>query len=119
MKKEVNIRKLRLSDAKELQKCINNEEVIKTLTGIKYPFTLEASKKYIGKSIKDKDTHEFVMICGGNVVGSIVLENPNKNKDVFEVGYVVTKTQWGKGIATKAVKQIVKYGFNKLKLKKI
>jgi RimJ/RimL family protein N-acetyltransferase len=116
---DIKLEKLALKHANELKTCIDNKDVVKTLTGIKFPFKLEDSKKYIKDSCSNKDSYEFAIISEDKLVGTIVLENPNSNKKIFEVGYVIAKPYWGKGIATKALKEILKYAFNKLKLKKV
>ncbi|MCD4760250.1 GNAT family N-acetyltransferase [archaeon] len=116
---DVKLKKLALEHTKELQLCLNNKDVVKTLTGIKFPFTLNASTKYIKNSCSNKDTFEFAIFFGENLVGTVVLENPNSNKKIFEVGYFITKEYWGKGIATKALKQILIFAFKDLKLKKV
>jgi [ribosomal protein S5]-alanine N-acetyltransferase len=116
---EVKLEELNVNHAKDLVNCLNNKDVLKTLSGFKYPFTLKASIDYIKESVNNKDKYEFAIIYENNLVGGIVLENPNSNKKIFEVGYYIAKPYRGKGIATKALIEITKYGFNKLKLKKI
>ncbi|MBW3014007.1 GNAT family N-acetyltransferase [Candidatus Woesearchaeota archaeon] len=117
----VTIRKLRLSDIEDLRRCLNDKDVIKRLDDedIKYPFTLKVAKKYISNSLKDKNAHEFAILLDGKYVGNIVLENPTKTKKCYELGYAIGKKYWGQGIATKAVKLMIEYGFKKLKTKRI
>jgi len=116
---KIKLEKLDLKHAKGLSTCLNDKEVLKTLYDIQYPFTLNASKKYIKESMQNKDKYEFAIIIKNEVVGGIVLENPNSNKKIFEVGYYIARPHWGKGIATQALIKISKYGFNILRLKKI
>ena len=118
---KVAIRELRLSDLNDFRACINDKEVVKRLDddGIKHPFTLAAARKYITKSLKNKDTHEFAILIDGKFAGTVVLENPAPGKKTYELGYVVCKKLWGKGIATKAVRLMIDYGFKKMKINKI
>lgn len=116
---KIKLETLNLEHAKGLHNCLNDKEVLKTLHDIKYPFTLNEAKKYIQESMQNDDKYEFAILVEGEVVGGIVLENPNSNKKIFEVGYYIARPHWGKGIATKALKEISKYAFNKLRLKKI
>jgi len=120
-KKKLRLRRLRLSDVDNLKKVINNKEVIERLddNSIKYPFLRKDAKKYIKKSLENKDSYEFAIIVENNFVGTIVLENPNSGKKGYEVGYVVARDSWNKGIATNALKEICKFGFNKLRIKRI
>ncbi|MBD3259728.1 GNAT family N-acetyltransferase [Candidatus Woesearchaeota archaeon] len=118
---KVTIRKLRISDAADLRECINDKEIVRRLDDedIKYPFTLADAKKYIKKSLKDKDSHEFAVLCDGEFAGTVVLENPAVGKKTYELGYVVCKKHQGKGVASKAVKLMIDYGFKKMKINKI
>lgn len=121
-KMKVEIRKTRMSDAKELLNLINNKEVIKQLEGYPFPCTLTRIEKDIKKSQdgwKKKIAYNFTIIANGEIAGQVVLENPDKNKTHYEIGYFIGRKFWNKGIASKAVKLAVKFGFNKLKLKRI
>jgi len=119
---KITIRPLKLSDAKAIQAVYNNKEVYNQITGPPWPCPLSyVENKIINRSIKERKTrkrYDFAIVAN-KVVGEIVLEHPNKTKKVYELGYMVKRSHWNKGIATKAIKQIVKLGFNKLKLIKI
>ena len=39
-----------------------------------------------------------------------------EDKNEMEIGYALAQQYWGKGIITEAVKEIIKFGFEKLKL---
>jgi len=38
-----------------------------------------------------KNSYKFSIILSGRLVGVIVLEKPNKNKTIYEVGYFVDR----------------------------
>ena len=38
---------------------------------------------------------------------------------VAEIGYVISKEYWGKGMTTEAVKEVVKFGFDQMDLVRI
>ena len=116
---DVKLRKIRNSDARDLQESMNSKEVIKWLNDCSYPYKLSDSKDYIKKSLANKNSYEFAILVDGDFAGTIVLENPNQGKKSYEVGYFVAKKYWGRGVATKALKEICKFGFNKLELKRI
>jgi RimJ/RimL family protein N-acetyltransferase len=119
---KLKLKKLTMSNAKDLKNAINNKEVIEKLENAPYPYKLSDARKYIKKSLaksKKKETYEFGIMVGKEFVGTIVLENPSLSKKSYEVGYFVSRKYWGKGIATKALKEIMKFGFTKLKLKRI
>lgn len=115
---KIELRKLKISDAKELQKLRNDKEVNKYLQESPYPYTLRDAKKSIKKGLR-KDTYKFAILVNDQLAGTISLYNPNKNKKVFEIGYFVARSYWNKGIGTEAVKRITEFGFKKLKLVRI
>ena len=120
---KITIRPLKLSDAKAIQAVYNHKEVFKQITGPPWPCPLSyVTNKIINRSIKERKTgkrYDFAITFNKKVIGEIVLEHPNKTKKVFELGYMVKRSQWNKGIASKAIRQIVKFGFNKIKILKI
>jgi len=58
----------------------------------------------------EKDTKDFVGWCGLWRLAET---------DEIEVGYAIKKAHWGKGFATEAAEECLKYGFEELQLKKI
>jgi len=119
---KVEIRKPKLSDAKALRELINDKEVLKQLCGYPYPCPLSRMKKDVEDGIKGwktKKSFSFTILADGEIAGSIILENPSKDKGRYDLGFFVGRKFWGKGIATEAIKQIVKFGFQKLELYRI
>lgn len=119
---KITLRKPKISDLNQFHRIFNDKEVAKQLSGYSYPSTIVESKKKLQEIInqnKKGDYYEFAIIVNKDFVGSVVLEKPSKDKKIFTLGYVVGRKYWGKGIATGAVKKIIQFGVNKLKLKKI
>ena len=115
----VKIKKISLLHAKELKHIIDNKEIKWHAKDICYPYPLAKVKKYILGQLKLKNYLEFTILVDSKFVGTISLEKIDKIKKEASIGYWVAKSFRGKGIATKAVKQVVNLGFNKLKLKRI
>lgn len=119
---KVEIRKVRLSDSTDLRELINNKDVLKQLSGYPYPCPLSRMKKDVEDGIrgwKTRRSFSFTILADGEIAGSIILENPSKDKRRYDLGFYIGKRFWGKGIATEAIKQIVKFGFQKLKIYRI
>ena len=55
---------------------------------------------------------------GTKVIGNIELKVDEVN-NIGEISYVFNSKYWNKGFATEAIKEIVRYSFNDLNLKKI
>lgn len=119
---KVQIRKTKLSDAKEIHELINDKKIINELAGYRYPCPLTKIKRDIIKGINDwkkKKAYAFTILADNEIAGQIILENPGKDKRRYEIGFFVGKKYWNKGIATNAIKEAVKFGFRKLNLHKI
>ncbi len=119
---KVEIKRTKLSDAKELRELMNCEEVIKQLIGYQYPCPLSHIKKDISNGLKDwkkKKAYPFTILVDKKIAGQIILENPNKEKGRYDIGFFIGKKYWNKGVATKAVKETIKFGFKTLKLYRI
>ena len=82
---------------------------------------LEESKDILDIFIAGKN--QFALVYNNKVVGSIGIEKYNeKELDEFsslkgrEVGYVLSKDYWGQGLMSEAIKGVVKYLFEEVKL---
>ena len=83
--------------------------------------TIEKSKMILSKFIEEKKTFAIVYKENNKVIGSLGVE-PYGNEDKLtefnnyigrEIGYVLAKNYWGKGLGTEAVKAVIDYLFNK------
>ena len=119
----IELRKIRRADAKDIAKILSNKKVLKTLDP-GHPFPMPIS--YVEDKIpidqtnwKKGKAYKFVILNNKKIVGQISLYNPNKSKNKYEIGCFVGEKFWNKGIATKAIQKIAKFGFNKLKISKM
>lgn len=111
------IRKWELSDAKDLATALSNKKIQNNLRdGLPYPYTEKDGADFIFAmlSADENDTFAFAIMADNKVVGSIgVFRQGNIHRLTAELGYYVAEEYWGKGIMTKAVKQICEYVFGK------
>jgi RimJ/RimL family protein N-acetyltransferase len=118
----VEIRKPKLSDAEALRELIDDKEVLKQICSYPFPCPLSRMKKDVEDGIKGwktKNSFCFTILADDEIAGSIILENPSKDKKRYDLGFFVGRKFWGKGIATEAIKKIIRFGFHKLKLYRI
>jgi len=118
---KVKIRPLESSDKSDLAKLANNKKVWDNLRDyIPYPYNENDADIFINSTKKESPQQNFGIeykdeICG--VIGLII------QKDVYrrsaEIGYWTGEPYWRKGIASKAVELIIKYGFDELNLNRI
>lgn len=116
---KIEIKKLSLRDAKEFKRILDNKERKWYGKYLSKPYPLPKIKKYIRHQLKIKNYIEFAILVDNKFVGTICLEKIDKINKKASVGYWVAKPYRNRGIATKAVELTVKFGFNKLKLKRI
>lgn len=81
----------------------------------------EELKQVLTKFIENKRT--FAIVYDNKVIGSIEIKKYNENnlKEFSnlkgrELGYVLSKDYWGNGLMTEAVKKVIEYLFNIVKL---
>ena len=53
------------------------------------------------------------------MIGSVGISSVNRNHNRIEASYDLAQEYWGKGIMTKALKAVLKYGFEELKFNRI
>ena len=82
---------------------------------------IDESRAILQKFIDDKKT--FALEFDGKVIGSLGIELYNerelpefKEKRGREIGYVLSKDYWGRGLMPEAVREVIRYLFEVVKL---
>ncbi|MCD6226865.1 GNAT family N-acetyltransferase [Candidatus Micrarchaeota archaeon] len=118
------LKKLRLSDALDIYKNLQDKEMVKWTLNIPWPYKKQDAVKWIRNThyrIKKREEYVFGIILkdGDKLIGAISLMHIDwKNKNA-EVGYWLGRKYWGKGYATEAVKLILKFAFRRLRLHRV
>ncbi len=112
---DVQIRKWKLSDAKDLAAALNNKKIQDNLRdGIPYPYTVSDAEEYLRAVLTaDKGSrYDFAICADGKVIGSIgVFRGRNVHRLTGEMGYYIAEPYWGKGVCTTAVRYVCGYVF--------
>ena len=121
--KRIFLREVQLSDAsKNYCDWLNDPEVNKFLESRFEKWSIKKIKIFI-TNIKKTSNDLFYAIISrdeGKHIGNIKIGPINKNHNYAEVGILIgDKSSWNKGFATEALKLIVDYAFNKLKIHKL
>lgn len=74
---------------------------------------------YLQKLYKKGKFYDWGIEIGGKMIGTAGFSKINIKDNSAEIGYVLNRSFWGKGIAVEAIEEIVKFGFSVLKLDKI
>jgi len=118
---DVKLREFEYSDKNRLVEIANNQNIAKNMNfGFPHPFTLEDAKVFLKKNIDQKVKTIYAILFKGNYVGNIGLfPGKGDSKKTAEIAYFIDQEFWNNGIATKATKLMILYGFDKLELHRI
>lgn len=110
-------------DAQSLSAHINNKNIYNVTSHIPYPYSESDFFEWFGGVEKDHsmdypNSVNFVIDVDGSAIGGIGLQRIQK-KHKAELGYWLSEDYWGKGIMTRAVNAVVKFGFDELQLVRI
>jgi len=113
VEKQIKLRKWHEADLVNLVKYANNEHVAKWLTnGFPHPYTRKDGEAFIAMAANDNPTKIFAIDVYGEAVGSIgIFPQTDIHAKSAEMGYWLSEAYWGQGITTKAIQEIVDYGF--------
>lgn len=102
------------TDIDSLVKYANNPNIAKFMTDkFPHPYAKENGEAFISFATKDDPIHIFAIDVNGEAVGGIGLHPKDDIERMnAELGYWLAEPFWGKGIITKAITQIVDFGFN-------
>jgi ribosomal-protein-alanine N-acetyltransferase len=116
------IRPYRPGDLPSLVRHINDKEIVRYMLSVPHPYTEKHGKAWIRMTRnaarrKNRTSIEYAIEIDGEVAGGGGIMNIHDHK--AEIGYWLGRRHWGKGIMTRVVKEITKYGFNELGLRRI
>ena len=117
------LRPWEISDAYLLYKYASHPE-IGPLAGWQPHTSVEYSREIIKTVFSEPETYAIVLEEINELIGSIALHigkysNKTTNDSEGEVGYWIGVPFWGQGLATEAVCEIMRYGFDDLNLTKL
>lgn len=108
-------------DIENIVKNANNILIAKNLTNqFPYPYTKQTGEKFIQMARSHSPTRVFAIDINGMACGGIGL---HPQEDIFlknaELGYWLAIAYWGQGIMTRAIREIVSYGFAQFEIERI
>lgn len=118
---EFKLRPWKKRDLVSLVKHANNWNIAKYLTDeFPHPYTKENGEKFIRFALGYDPVQIFAIEINGEASGGIGLHPQDDiHKKNAELGYWLAEPYWGNGIITKAIKEIVEYGFKTYEIDRI
>ena len=122
------LREIKKTDLNELVRNSNNKKISTGLIGVPYPYPKKEGIDWINHAIKHskKDPREeYVLTVSlkddkkGKMIGEVILSEVEYDHMTANLVYWISEDYQGKGYATEAVHEIIKLGFEKLKLRRI
>jgi len=107
------------SDTAELIPLIGAREVAATTGRIPHPYTEKDARRFVADAQGDDEIRLAVTLrSDGRMIGGIGLRlfEPHQHA---ELGYWLGVPYWGKGFATEAAREMLRYGFEALRLHRI
>jgi len=110
------IRTFNENDVKDAYEYLSDKNVMEYIEPI---MTYESVVSFIKKAgIKNKLIFAIILKNNGKLIGHLIFHEYG-NKNIYELGWIINKNYWNNGYAKEAGKEIIKYGFDILKLEKI
>lgn len=111
------------NDLEIIAEILNNSVYSKNTINIPFPYSKNDAQFWIDladKGIENQTQYIFAIRLATNekLIGGIDL-GIDRRFNKAELGYWVDEKYWNQGFATEAVKAIIKFGFDHLKLKRI
>jgi [ribosomal protein S5]-alanine N-acetyltransferase len=117
------LRGFTLKDAPDVQRLAGEWEVARTLLSVPHPYENGVAEEWISEHASVFERGEGVNFAvvlreRGELCGSVgLLINPRDAN--AELGYWIGVPYWGRGYATEAAREVVRYGFEQLGLHRI
>jgi ribosomal-protein-alanine N-acetyltransferase len=118
--KRLYIRSFRFEDATELHQVFGDPRVMQRIPGGPAQ-TLEETQRRLAKIIQHQETHGFSLWAlihkeTGNLIGDCGLILVEGRGPEIEIAYDIAYEYWGRGYATEAAQECLRFGFENLKL---
>ncbi len=117
----LELRKIQIKDLRDVYEYTSDPSVSKYLMWHPHKnceYT-KAYLRYISKLYRKGKFYDWAITLDGKMIGTVGFTSININNNYGEIGYVLGSAFWGKGIATEAVSEIIRFGFHVLALNRI
>ncbi|MEC0122973.1 GNAT family N-acetyltransferase [Paenibacillus pabuli] len=117
------LRSLRESDYSTLSELFSDPEVIRYVNRGSQPTPIRARRllNQIRSSSAKLDSLHYGICWKGSeqIMGITSFQHWNDQNGTAQIGYILDRSCWGKGVATEAVHRLIGFGFTELNLRKM
>lgn len=110
------IRAIEPEDNPMLLELINDPETEYMLGGWSFPVSRPRQAEWTANQENEENTLRCTIECDNTAIGVVILSNIDYKNGTAEVHIKILKKYKGKGYGTNAIKTIVKYAFDELRL---
>jgi RimJ/RimL family protein N-acetyltransferase len=112
------MRPFTLTDVPMVAKLANDKRVADTLGGMPHPYSEKDAREWIEKHedfFEERGTCCFAITCkeSGEFMGSMSVR-PSADRLRADCGYWLGHRYWGKGFATEALRELIRFSFEEL-----
>lgn len=117
------LRKITMDDLEDMFEYGSDEEVSKYVTWDRHKTTND-TKEFIEYVLGRYENGELApwgieLKENGKFIGTVDFVSWSPHHNNAEIGYVLSKPYWGKGITTEAANELIRFGFEKMDLVRI
>jgi [ribosomal protein S5]-alanine N-acetyltransferase len=113
------LREFSEADIPELAPLLGAREVAATMLRIPHPYNEKHAREFLVSVAKENELRLGIRLrSDGRLIGGVGL-HPEMQHLRAELGYWIGMPFWGNGYATETAREIVRHGFEKLKLNRI
>lgn len=115
------LRPWRMEDLDSLVLFANNNNIAKFMTDMfPHPYTIDKGREFIEYASRSNPPNILAIEIEGRAAGGIGIHPQSDiQRKNAELGYWLAEPYWGKGVITKAVLQMVDYGFKNWDINRI
>jgi [ribosomal protein S5]-alanine N-acetyltransferase len=106
----VELRPWQWSDSKQLTNLINNRKIWDNVRDhLPHPYTFKDADLFLQQNVEQVVQTNFAVIKDGVIVGGVgYIPKDDVYKFTAEIGYWIGEPFWGQGVATEAIRLLVK-----------
>lgn len=112
------LRSWQVDDIPQLLPLISAREVAATTLRIPHPYTQTDAEEFVRRTDQEQVRCAILLAGTSTLIGGVGLRL-NQDHNHAEIGYWLGVPYWGKGYATEASAELLRYGFEELKLHRI